>query len=34
MSADPALIAEFANEVSEHLDASEQILVAASVEAP
>ena len=34
MSADPALVAEFANEVSEHLDASEQILVAASVEAP
>ena len=34
MSADPALIAEFANEVAEHLDASEQVLVAASVEAP
>jgi chemotaxis protein histidine kinase CheA len=34
VSADPALVAEFANEVSEHLDASEQILVAASVEAP
>jgi chemotaxis protein histidine kinase CheA len=34
MSADPALVAEFANEVAEHLDASEQILVAASVEAP
>jgi chemotaxis protein histidine kinase CheA len=34
VSADPALVAEFANEVSEHLDASEQVLVAASVEAP
>lgn len=34
MSADPAMVQEFATEVAEHIDASEQILVGASVEQP
>ncbi len=34
MSADPAMVQEFATEVAEHIEASEQILVGASVEAP
>ncbi len=34
MSANAAMVQEFATEVAEHIDASEQILVGASVEAP
>lgn len=34
MNVDPAIVQEFATEVAEHIDASEQILVGASVEQP